>query len=282
MKVVAIIQARMSSSRLPGKVMLDIAGKPMLRRVVDRVRRARLIDGVVVATTKEKSDHVIGQYCYENFIPCAMGSLNDVLDRYYMAAHVARADVIVRVTADCPVIDPDVMDEAVSKLEIANCELGNSQPAISNLQFDFVCNRLPPPFTRTFPIGLDVEVCTFSALERAWKESTETFHREHVMPYIYEGVALTTTNHQLSTGVSPRGFKIAQLHNAIDYGSHRWTVDTPEDLTFIREVFARLQDKPNFTWHDVLHVVENEPELTKINSGVRHKTMKETDERSNV
>jgi spore coat polysaccharide biosynthesis protein SpsF len=147
---------------------------------------------------------------------------------------------------------------------------------------DFSCNRLPPPFTRSFPIGLDVEVCTFAALERAWKESTETFHREHVMPFLYEGTHLAPGTLHIAEGISPRGFRIAQLHHTPDYGSLRWTVDTPEDLVFIRQIFSRLGEKPKFTWYDVLEIVQNEPELAKINAQVRHKTMKETDHRADV
>ncbi|RPH61158.1 MAG: hypothetical protein EHM81_04815, partial [Chloroflexi bacterium] len=193
----------------------------------------------------------------------------DVLDRYYQAAQAHQADVIVRITADCPLIDPAVIDQTVKLLT-----------AHSPLNTDFSCNRLPPPFTRTFPIGLDVEACTFTALQRAWQESTEIFHREHVMPFLYEGTNLTPDTPHLTRGTSPRGFRIAQLHHRPDYGSLRWTVDTPEDLEFIRQVFARLGDKSNFTWYDVLEIVQKEPQLAQINADIRHKTMTETDHRA--
>jgi spore coat polysaccharide biosynthesis protein SpsF len=267
-RTVAIIQGRMGSSRLPGKVLLELAGKPMLEHVIERTRRARTLDDIIVATTTDPSDDPIAAFAVSTGVPFTRGSLHDVLDRYYQAAKTYQADVIVRITADCPVIDPDVIDETVK------------------LATDFSCNRLPPPFTRSFPIGLDVEVCTFAALERAWKESTETFHREHVMPYLYEGTHLAPRTPHLAEGISPRGFRIAQLHHTPDYGSLRWTVDTPEDLIFIREIFARLKDnplkggKPGFTWYDVLEIVQNEPELTKINAQIRHKTMTETDHRA--
>ena len=137
-----------------------------------------------------------------------------------------------------------------------------------------------PPFHRTFPIGLDVEVCTFSALERAWKESTQTFHREHVMPYIYEGAILARVSPVLATGISPRGFIIAQLNNDDDFGGQRWTVDTAEDLAFIREVFSRLDDEETYSWRDVLSLVKNDPRLGQINASVKHKTMIEVDERA--
>jgi spore coat polysaccharide biosynthesis protein SpsF (cytidylyltransferase family) len=131
-----------------------------------------------------------------------------------------------------------------------------------------------------------VEVCTFAALERAWKESAETFHREHVMPFLYEGATFErNTQYALSEtyfvlrGLSQRKFAIAQLHHAPDYGSLRWTVDTPEDLALIREIFARLDQKTDFTWYDVLSIIQEHPELAEINAGIRHKTMTEIDER---
>ena len=280
MKTVAIVQGRMSSSRLPGKILLEIAGKPMIQHVIERTQLTRSLDSVIVATTSDPSDDPVAAFAASIGIPCTRGSLHDVLDRYYKAAKIHQPDVIVRITADCPVIDPALIDEAVKMVAEPASVPGHSSSV------DFACNRLPPPFTRSFPIGLDVEVCTFAALERAWKESTETFHREHVMPFLYEGVTLTPDTAHVSRGISPRGFRIAQLHHQPDYGSLRWTVDTPEDLTFIREIFARLGTnplvggKPNFTWYDVLEIVQKEPQLAEINAGVRHKTMTETDHRA--
>jgi spore coat polysaccharide biosynthesis protein SpsF len=275
-KTVAIIQGRMSSSRLPGKVLLDIAGQPMIRHVVERTRFARTLDAVIIATTTDPSDDPVAAFAASAGIPFTRGSLHDVLDRYYQAAKAHQADIIVRVTADCPVIDPDVIDQTV--------ELVTRQ---SLLTTDFSCNRLPPPFTRSFPIGLDVEACTFAALERAWKESTETFHREHVMPFLYEGTTFEpNTQQRLSDscfvlrGSSSRNFHIAQIHHTPDYGSLRWTVDTPEDLVFIREIFARLYKKSDFTWYDVLEIVQKNPDLAEINARIRHKTMTETDHRA--
>jgi len=257
--VVAIIQARMSSSRLPEKVLLDIAGQPMLAHVVTRTSRAATINKVIVATTTDASDDPVAASCQSKGISYTRGSLHDVLDRYYQAAKQAKADVVVRITADCPVIDPVLIDDCVNTL------LDGS--------FDFVCNRLPPPWGRTFPIGLDTEVCTFKALETAWNESTESIHREHVVPYIYQGVDLKSAGDQLSTGVSLRGYKIAQLHHHPDYGRMRWTVDTPEDLEFVRQLFDRFDGRNDFTWQDVLQVIQKEPQLAAINSRVQHKTL---------
>jgi len=258
-RVIGIIQGRMSSSRLPGKILADIAGQPMLSRVYIRTSRAATVTETVFATTTDSSDDPVAEYCDFGGIPFTRGSLHDVLDRYYQTAREFKADVVVRITADCPVIDPSLIDDC------ANTLLED--------EYDFVCNRLPPPFSRTYPIGLDTEVCTFAALETAWKDAKETFHREHVMPYLYEGVELSAVSRQLSEGISPRGFKIAQLHHTTDFGDYRWTVDTPEDLEFMQQLYARFDERDDFTWKDVLQVVHDDPELAAINSTVRHKTL---------
>jgi spore coat polysaccharide biosynthesis protein SpsF len=272
-KIIAIIQARMSSSRLPGKVLLDIGGQPMLARVVERTRRAKLLDSVVVATTVEASDDPIEQFCAERGYPCFRGSLNDVLDRYYQAARTFHADVIVRITADCPVMDPDVIDRTIQTLHPS---ISSQQSTIDN---DFAASRLPPPWGRTLPIGLDVEVVTFAALERAWKEADQPFQREHVMPFFYEGLSVSSvTNHEsrdtwyVTRDTSPRGFHIAQLHHRPDYGALRWTVDTPEDLSLLRLIYAAFDDADDFTWQDVLALFKRQPELAIINEHVQHKT----------
>ena len=263
--IIAIVQGRMDSSRLPGKILADIAGQPMLSRVYIRTSRAATVTETVFATTTDSSDDPVAEYCDFSGIPFTRGNQFDVLDRYYQTAKEFRADVVVRITADCPVIDPDLIVDAVNTL--------------LDGEYDFVCNRLPPPFGRTYPIGLDTEVCTFAALETAWKDAKETFHREHVMPYLYEGVELSAVSRQLSEGVSQRGFRIAQLHHTTDFGDYRWTVDTPEDLEFIRQVFANFDGRDDFSWKEVLDLVHDQPELMKINAGVKHKTLKDVDSR---
>lgn len=287
-RVVAIIQGRMSSSRLPGKILVDIAGQPMLQRVFLRTSRADTVTETIFATTTDPSDDPVAEYCDFSGIPFTRGNLYDVLDRYYQSARQTKADVVVRVTADCPVIDPALIDDAVNA--IWGRLKGMPDPLVDlnrplfpdELVFaaDFVCNRLPPPFHRSYPIGLDVEVCTFAALQNAWKESRETFHREHVMPYLYEGVELSEVSRQLSFGVSPRGFRVALLNHTTDFGGYRWTVDTPEDLEFMRQVYNRFPGRDDFTWKDVLDVVHNEPALMQINAGVKHKTLKDIDTRA--
>lgn len=271
--VVAIIQGRMSSSRLPGKILADIAGQPMLQRVFVRTSRSASVSETVFATTTDPSDDPVAEYCDFSGIPFTRGSLYDVLDRYYQTAKSAQADVVVRITADCPVIDPELIDDVVNTV-ISEQSSVNSEP------FDFVCNRLPPPYHRTYPIGLDIEACTFNALEQAWKKAKEPQHREHVMPYLYEGVELITDNRSLQTGTSPRGYNIALLHHTTDFGDYRWTVDTPEDLEFMRQVYARFDGRDDFSWKEVLDLVHDNPELMKINAGVQHKTLKDVDERA--
>ena len=287
-RVIAIIQGRMSSSRLPGKILADIAGQPMLQRVFARTSRAVTVTQTIFATTTDPSDDPVAEYCNFSGIPCTRGSLFDVLDRYYQAAKQVGADMVVRVTADCPVIDPALIDDTVNAIwgrfeGMPDPIRGLSRPLIPDeLVFaaDFVCNRLPPPFHRTYPIGLDVEVCTFAALQKAWKESTEVFHREHVMPYLYEGVELTTVNRQLQTGISPRGFRIALLNYITDFGDYRWTVDTPEDLEFMRQVYSHFPGRDDFSWKEVLDLVHNEPQLMQINANIKHKTLKDIDARA--
>ena len=265
-RTVAIIQGRMSSSRLPGKILADIAGQPMLTRVFTRTSRAKTVDEVIIATTTDASDDAVAEYCAFSGIPFTRGSLFDVLDRYYQTAVHAKADLVVRITADCPVIDPALIDDVVNTL--------------LNNEYDFVCNRLPPPWNRTYPIGLDVEACTFKVLQKAWKEAKEPQHREHAMPYFYEGVELSVVNRQRSEGISPLGFRIALLNHTTDFGDYRWTVDTPEDLEFMRQVFSRFDGRDDFTWKEVLDLVHDEPQLMQINASVKHKTLKDMDTRA--
>jgi len=249
-KTVAIVQGRMASSRLPDKILKDINGKPMLAWVVDQARKARFIDQVVVATTLDPSDDAVEIYCHKNHILCYRGSMHDVLDRFYQAARLYQADVVVRFTADCPLLDPQLVDRVLEEF--------------FNAGADFAANRLPPPFTRTYPIGLDTEVATFSALERAWKEATAKHDREHVMPYLYE---------------EENRFKVVRVEYEKNYGWVRWTVDTQTDLELVRKLAVRIQDKPAFTWLDVLEIYLNEPGLAEINADVKHRTMFDVDER---
>jgi len=249
-KVVLIVQARLSSSRLPGKVLLDLGGKPVLAWMVDRCRRAKQVDEVVVATTVDPRDEPIVRLCQERAWSFFRGSEFDVLDRFYQAARCFQAGVIVRVTADCPLIDPRCIDQVVEEFFASGA--------------DFAANRLPPPWSRTYPIGLDTEVCSFAGLERAWKEASRKFEREHVMSYFYD---------------QEGRFKLRVLNHDPDYGHYRWTLDTPEDLVFLREVVRRFAPRVDFTWEEVLALVQREPALSAINSSVQHKTGLDVDQR---
>lgn len=261
MRTIAIIQARMNASRLPGKVLLDIAGQPMLVRVVERARRAELVDEVMVATTIDPSDDPVEALCQERGYLCFRGSAQDVLDRYYQAARLGKAEVVVRLTADCPLIDPGVIDTVVDAFF---GERNSGTFASEDLPWDFAANRLPPPWMRTYPIGLDVEVCSFQALERAWQEAKQTHQREHVMPYLYE---------------QEGRFRVLVVDHDPDFGSLRWTVDTPEDLELVRLVYTHFQGRDDFTWTEVLHLFEQNPDLVQINAGVRPKSVREVDPR---
>jgi spore coat polysaccharide biosynthesis protein SpsF len=196
-----------------------------------------------------------------------------VLDRYYQAARAFNAcdddSVIVRITADCPLIDPQVIDKTVEAFLGLDEEHHNKLPSdpqqtSSNTDFDFAANRLPPPWGRTYPIGLDTEVCTFKALETAWREAEEPHQREHVMPYFYD--------HQ-------ERFRILLVDHEKDFGALRWTVDTPEDLELVRQIYARFHGREDFSWLEVLNLFEREPELAQINAQVTHKTYNEIDDR---
>lgn len=249
--VVAIVQARMGSSRLPGKVLLDIGGKPMLNRVVVRARRAQYVGRVVVATTDEVSDDPVAAYCQSQGFPCFRGSALDVLDRYYQAACVFDAKTIVRLTADCPVIVPAEIDRTVMAFDAA--------------EVDFATNRLPPPWERTTPIGLDTEVVRFDALAQAWREADAKYAREHVMPFFYE---------------QPDRFKILLAdYPSPNLGQLRLTVDTPEDLALIRRIYEHFHNSDEFSFSEVLHLLQEQPDLLTLNATIQHKGYKDVDHR---
>lgn len=249
--VVAIIQARMSSSRLPGKAMLPIAGVPMLKRVIDRVRRAQWVDRVVVATTTDPSDEAIADACAKWQVECFRGDLFDVLDRYYQAAVTYGAKTIVRITADCPMIDPEGIDRVIERFFEAGC--------------DFAANRLPPPLKRTTPIGMDTEVCRFEALEKAWQNATLSFEREHVMPWLYEKAGRA---------------KVCVVDDPRDIGHLRFTVDTPADLALAEQVFTFFGENDHYTLEELLQANADHPEWQDSLKDVKHKSFLDTDQRA--
>jgi spore coat polysaccharide biosynthesis protein SpsF len=242
MKVVAIIQARVGSTRLPGKVLLDLAGESMLARVVNRVSRAATLQEVVVATTTQTVDETIVRLCDERTWPCFRGSEDDVLDRYEQAAEAHNADVVVRITSDCPLIEPDIIDRTVG-------EFLKHRPDV-----DYACNFLPD---RTFPRGLDVEVIGRDALRRAWREDRNPAWREHVTKYVLQ---------------HPELFRVHGVTNDRDYSHMRWTVDEAEDLAFVRRIYGHF-GHDRFSWLDVLSVLAEHPDWMDINSAVKQKVV---------
>jgi spore coat polysaccharide biosynthesis protein SpsF len=239
-RVVAIIQARLGSTRLPGKVLKPLAGQPMLARVVERTRRAKRVHETAVATTGAAQDDPIADLCASRAWPFTRGSEGDLLDRYHAAAIEHRADAVVRVTSDCPLIDPGIIDRVVDAFEKGNC--------------DYSSNTLEP---RTFPRGLDVEVVGFQALDRAWREDTNPQWREHATPYIYR---------------HPERFRLRPVRNDRDLSFHRWTVDTPEDYELTRRIYDHFRDD-RFAWTDVLKVLDEHPDWVQINRHVQQKSV---------
>jgi spore coat polysaccharide biosynthesis protein SpsF len=249
--VIAIVQARMGSSRLPGKVLLDIGGETMLYRVIVRARRAQFVGQVVVATTTDPSDDPVEAFCKSKGFPCFRGDPFDVLDRYYQAARLYGASTIVRLTADCPLIDPAEIDRTVQ--------------AFFQADLDFAANRLPPPMKRTTPIGMDTEVVSFKALSLASQNAEEKYAREHVMPYLYE---------------EPGRFNILLVDHEPDLSHLRLTVDTPEDLALVRKIYQHFDNSDEFSLTEIIDFLYDSPELLDINANVTHKGYQDIDQRA--
>ena len=241
MRTVAIIQARMGSTRLPGKVLKSIGGETMLARTVRRTQRATLLDEVIIATTVEEADQAIVAESKRLGIKVFRGDEQDVLDRYYQAAKVHDAEVVVRITSDCPLIDPKIIDKVIGAFYLR--------------KVDYASNSL----VRTYPRGLDVEVMTFATLACAWNEAKESFERIHVTPYIYQ---------------NPCSFRLLSIATDTDYSGLRWTVDTLEDLELVRKIYQCFTSD-EFSWKDVLRLLTQNPELSAINSHIRQKSLQE-------
>jgi len=242
MGTVAIIQARMGSTRLPGKVFEVFAGQTALAHCVGRVQACPAIDEVIVATTIDPRDDVIVEACEARGWRWSRGSEDDVLDRYYQAAVAAGADTVVRITSDCPLLDPAVVGELIARFRAAGA--------------DYASTSWP---RATFPLGISAEVMTFAALATAWREDADPAWREHVTPFLYR---------------HPERFRIVGLGTDADVAFHRWTLDTPEDATLLRLIFDHL-DPAALGWRDVLAVVEAHPGWATINQAIVQKTVPE-------
>lgn len=232
-KIVAIIQARLGSSRLPRKVLLPLAGKTVLQCVIERVRRSRLINEVIVATTIAKEDLEVVKLCADLSVRVFCGSCDDVLDRYYQAARLIRPEHIVRITSDCPLIDPLVIDSIIQE------HLLHSG--------DYTSNTIK----ETYPDGQDAEVFTLEALKKTWQNAKLSSEREHVTPYMRK---------------YPNIFKLYNVEYKEDLSQKRWTIDNPEDYDFITAIYNGLNNQGFiFTMHDILLFLKDNPGIEKIN-----------------
>lgn len=234
--ILGIVQARTASTRLPGKVLLTILGEPMLARQVERLERASSIDRLVIATTSDPSDDAVASLAAELGHDVYRGSVDDVLDRFYQVASPLAPTHIVRLTADCPLADWQLINRAVS--------------TILSDDLDYVSTALRP----TWPDGLDAEVLTFAALEAAWREARTPVEREHVTPFIIG---------------RPERFRRASVESPVDLSELRWTVDEPRDFDFVTRIYEALYpSNAAFTTEDVLALLRQEPELVAINLGI--------------
>ncbi len=213
---------------------MDIEGKPLIYHFIFRLKHSKKIDEIVIATTTDKKDDIIEEFVRGMGVECFRGSEEDVLERYYLTAKEHKADVVVRVTADCPLIDPEIVDQAISEF--------------LKQDIDYISNTKEP----TFPHGMDVEVFAMEALERAFKEAKLPSEREHVTPYIWKNIDI---------------FRVKQFYNKEKLQHYRWTVDHKEDLEVVREIFKELGTERVFHMEEIVELMQRRPELQEINAG---------------
>jgi spore coat polysaccharide biosynthesis protein SpsF len=237
--IAGILQARMGSTRFPSKVLMEIKGKSLLESYVDRVRPSKSIDKIIIATTIKENDDQIEHLAAKIGVECFRGSENDLLDRYYQCARKCKADVIVRLTPDDPFVDHEVIDRAVG--------------IFLKQKVDFVTNHFEP----TYPEGLDIEVYSFQAMEKSWKEAKLLSEREHVFPYIQN---------------NPDKFKIINFKQEKDYSHLRWTIDYECDFEMTKKIYDHLYDKKHiFLQDDILKLVKEHPEIAEMNSHIKRR-----------
>lgn len=241
MRIFIIVQARMGSTRLPGKIFKEVEGKSLLSYQIERLKRVHHISGIIIATTENPQDDLIVKFCKEAGVLFFRGNEEDVLDRYYRAAKAFSADVIIRITSDCPLIDPEIID-AILNFYIENYP-----------SYDYVSNAIE----RTFPRGLDVEVFSFACLKKAACEAKLLYEREHVTPYFR---------------FNPDFFRLGNFTQQPNESHHRWTLDTVEDFNLIAKIIQALYPaNPYFNQHDILNLIAKNPEWLKINAHVEQK-----------
>lgn len=232
--ILGMLQARMSSMRLPGKVLFDLVGEPMIIHQIERLRRANKINQVIVITSDNYADNAIAEVCEKYEVEYFRGSLNNVLDRFYQAALKYKPEHILRSTADCPLLDHRLIDSIIE--------------FYFDNDFDYASNTINP----TFPDGLDSEIFNYSSLEIAWNEAVTVSDREHVTPFIYQ---------------RPTRFGIGSYESSIDLSSLRWTVDETEDFELIKRIYAELYPRnPDFSTDDVLDLLKRHPAWKKLNT----------------
>jgi spore coat polysaccharide biosynthesis protein SpsF len=235
MKTVAIIQARMGSTRFPGKVLSELCGLPMLSVLLHRVRKTDGIDEVVVATTTSYTDDILVEWLTKNNVSFFRGSEEDVLSRYWQCARAHNADLIIRITADDPLKDPKIIARGIAEFK-------------GEKKLDYVSNTINP----SYPEGLDVEIFSFSALDKAYKEASLPSEREHVTPYIWK---------------HPEKFALHSFEMHRDLSNWRWTVDKPEDLLFLKTVLSYFGDDIDTSYEDIINLIDFNPKLAEINGG---------------
>tara|TARA_E500000331_G_scaffold57023_1_gene51042 strand:+ start:4030 stop:4827 length:798 start_codon:yes stop_codon:yes gene_type:complete len=238
-KTLAIIQARMNSSRLPGKVLMPINGRPMLDYMIERISSSSEIDDFVIATSIESSDNPIEEFCVDNNVNFFRGNLDDVLDRFYEASKISDASIIVRLTGDCPLVDPKILDAMIGIYKKNN--------------YDYIANTAPPEGI-TFPEGMDVEIFSRVALDRAWKEAKKPSEREHVTFYFWKNEDLFST------------YRFDLSENLSNY---RLTVDYPEDFELVKCIIENFSDQLNNTdLNQIVNFLEDNPELLALNKNI--------------
>ncbi len=243
MSTLAFVQARMGSTRLPGKVLSPLHGRPALLAIVERLSRVRALDGIAVLTSVAAGDDAIAALCETAGVTCVRGDEQDVLDRFHVAAERLGPELIVRVTADCPLVDPEVVSDLLD-LHASRSELDYVSVATGAIGAEAGLRR--------FPDGLDAEAFASSVLDEAWREATDPYEREHVTPFLWR---------------RPERFPAAVLECERDLGTERWTIDHPADLELVRAVYERLSEP--FGWREVLSVLERDPQLRRLNAAHR-------------